>query len=314
MVTPAAPSVRPAGTTRVRRDLCPAVSRPWPATDGLLVRLRLVGGLLPARALGSLAEAADRFGDGAVHLTGRANLQVRGLPAGREGGLAPAADRALRATGLVPHPAHELARNVLVSPLSGLVGGRADLRPVAAALDAAIVADHALAALPGRFLHVLDDGRGDVLPRGGDLSLVALDDVRCQVRAGSTWGPVVPLDRAAEVLVALARAFLESRGDGPTAPWHVDELPGGGAALVTPSAPDPRAEVASPPLPFGPVRARGTGAVVVDHVEAPDGLLDAAAVGGLVSRGDVLVVTPWRGVLAPPGPAHPAARSTEEDR
>ena len=129
---------------------------------------------------------------------------------------------AIRATGLLPHPDHELVRNILVSPLTGLHGGRADLRPVTAELDERICATPSLAKLPGRFLLVLDDGRGDLVDRSCDLGLVALDAETVQLRIGSThWGPVVPLHEAAARLTGLARAFQQVRDTA----WHVDELP-----------------------------------------------------------------------------------------
>ena len=114
--------------TRTRGDLCPGVLRPWPAEDGALVRLRIPGGRLALESLAGLLAVAEEYGDGRVHLTTRANLQLRGLP-GREE-LPPHVVEAIRATGLLPHPDHELVRNIMVSPLTGLAGGRADLRPV----------------------------------------------------------------------------------------------------------------------------------------------------------------------------------------
>ena len=50
-------------------------------------------------------------------------------------------------------------RNITVSPQTGIAGGRADLRGVAAELDALIVASSVLPSLPGKFAFVLDDGR-----------------------------------------------------------------------------------------------------------------------------------------------------------
>ena len=76
-VTPAEPTVRRVMTkTRVRRDLCPGVTRPWLAKDGALVRLRLVGGRLTTDQLKMLAEIAARYGDGDIH------LWIDGIPAG----------------------------------------------------------------------------------------------------------------------------------------------------------------------------------------------------------------------------------------
>lgn len=290
------PSDPPSPLPRTRRDRCPGVLRPWPAEDGLLVRLRLVGGRLPARSLRALAAVADEYGDGRIHVTGRANVQVRALP-GHAGRLAPGVLRAVEATGLLPSPTHELVRNVMVSPGTGLMGGRADMRPVAAALDESLCAAAHRAALPGRFLFALDDGRGDLLARPCDLGLVALDAHVAQLRVGGYWGPLTPLGAAAAALVRFADRFLESRGDGPSAPWHVAELP---SPLTDPVPPDPRLPDPAPPLPHGPLPGGGR------HVPVPENGLDrsaaeALAAEALATGSGELVVTPWRGVLVPGG-------------
>ena len=183
--------------TRTREDRCPGVLRPWPADDGALVRLRLIGGRITTASLAAIGDVATTYGDGDVHLTGRANLQLRALPVS-DGALPAEVVEAIAATGLLPSRTHELARNVMVSPQTGLAGGRADLRPVAARLDDLLCATRELARLPGRFLFVLDDGRGDLVDRSLDLGLVALDAETGQLRLGSrAWGPVVALSEAA---------------------------------------------------------------------------------------------------------------------
>ncbi|MDQ4051323.1 MAG: nitrite reductase, partial [Actinomycetota bacterium] len=231
---------------RRRPDRCPGVLRPWPADDGALVRIRLVGGRLPSAALAELAAVADRFGDGNVHLTGRANLQLRALPTSG-GALSADVVDAIEATGLLPSRSHELARNVMMSPQTGLAGGRADLRPVAAELDRLLCAEPRLARLPGRFLFTLDDGRGDLAGRDTDLGLVAVNGDSAQLRIGSAgWGPIVPLAAAAEAMVSTAGEFLDVRGDGDHAAWHVDELPAPWGPFVER---DPRTRVGSPALP-----------------------------------------------------------------
>lgn len=276
--------------TRTRGDLCPGVFRPWPADDGALVRLRVPGGQVGRTRLERLLDVAEAYGDGAVHLTKRANLQLRALPSVPS---APGGDDlpaevvdAIRASGLLPHPAHELVRNIVASPLTGLVGGRADLRDVVTALDAGLCAHPSLARLPGRFLFVLDDGRGDVVGRTADLGLVAVSGTEAQLRIGSGhWGPVVPLAEAAARLVGLARAFQQVRGSGPDAPWHVDELP----STPDEHPRDPRTRVASDPPAYGLVAAG------VRHVPVPDGVLRRGFLEGLPER---LVVTPWRSLVA----------------
>jgi precorrin-3B synthase len=252
------------------------------------VRVRLVGGQITSAALVALSEVAQRHGDGDLHLTGRANLQLRGLPL-EDDQLTESAVQGIEATGLLPSRSHELVRNVMVSPQSGLAGGRADLRAVAARLDLLLLADPDLADLPGRFLFVLDDGRGDLL-RSCDLGLVALDATTAQLRVGETWGAVVALSEAADALHQLARRFTALRGSGVTAAWHVIEV----SAPLSPSRPaDPRLPEPSPALPYGPV-AGG------QHVAAPAGVLSPSLVADLAYRGAPdLLVTPWRGVLVP---------------
>jgi len=237
----------------------------------------------------ALLKVAEQFGDGRVHLTSRANLQVRAFP-GTDGRLADDALAALKSTGLLPTRTHELVRNVMVSPQSGLADGRTDLRPVAAGLDGRLCGIPRLAELPGRFLFVLDDGRGDLLERSCDLGLVALSAHVAQLRVGECWGEVVPLTTAAACLASLADRFMAVRGVGATAPWHVAELD---SPLTTSAEPDPRLPGPAPPLPFGDVPGGR-------HMAWPSSGLDIRAAAELTEGGvEELIVTPWRGVLIP---------------
>lgn len=280
-------------TTRTRADRCPGIFRPWPADDGLLVRLRLIGGRIGAATLSTLVGIAEEYGDSRVHVTVRANLQLRALP-GEDGVLDPVVREALLATGLVPSPAHDLVRNVLVSPQTGLAGGRADLRPVAAELDDRIRRSELLAELPARFLFVLDDGRGDLAGHAADLGLVALDATTAQLRVGESWGQVVVLDEAAALIVGLAERFVSSRGVGPGAAWHVAELAG---ALVAGLPTDQRIPAVSGPLRFGPVPGGVHVPVGKGGIDRP--WLDEARRRIVLRPDHELVITPWKGVLIP---------------
>lgn len=259
---------------RTRTDLCPGALRPWPASDGLLVRLRLIGGRVSAATLRDLVTVAEEYADGRIHVTGRANLQVRGF-SGLNRALTPAALRALQDTGLLPTRTHELVRNVLASP------GFDDA--VLDELDRRLCAEPALAGLSARFLFVLDDGRGDLVERSCDLGLVVLSGSEAQLRVGDGWGDVVPLEEAAARLTDLAVDFVRARGSGPTAAWHVREL---AEPLAAPVGPDPRVPAPSGPLPYDE-----------RHLGVPDEGLDRAAVEALPDG--PLVVTPWRGLLLP---------------
>jgi precorrin-3B synthase len=277
-------------TTRTRADLCPGVFRPWSAEDGALVRLRPAGGRLPSKALLDLVGVAETYGDGRVHLTSRANLQLRALPL-VDGRIPEPVVAAIEATGQLPSRSHELVRNIMASPQTGVAGGRANLRPVIDELDHLLCSDERLAGLPGRFLFVLDD-RGDLLDRSLDLGVVAMTGAAGQLRVGSdSWGAVLPLAKVPRALVELAHRFLDARGAGPGAAWHVDELD---VRLEPPCGRHVRTEPAARPLPVGEV-AGGT------HHAVPDGAVDRSLADRVAEASDVVIVTPWRGLLVPDG-------------
>ena len=301
--------------SRTHSDRCPGVLRPWIADDGAIVRLRLIGGALTSQMLSDLMVVATQWADGTVLLTKRANLQLRGIePAQTEDGsscVPPEFVDAITEAGFLPAPTHELIRNIMVSPLSGRINGRADMFPVARQLDEALCAEPLFAGLSARFLFVLDDGRGDLVDRTLDLGAMAVDDESAQIRIGSQgWGEVVELDGVPEVLLDLAARFVRARGDHPDAPWHVDELdPPGGTArghdgsgprgmVETHHARDLRTQVVSPFPPRGELtQDDGRTAEVID---VPDGLLTPALATRVLAKARRdLIVTPWRSLVLP---------------
>ena len=286
-------------TSRSHADRCPGVLRPWIADDGAIVRLRLVGGVLPSTSLRTLLDIAEEHADGTVLLTKRTNLQLRGIEH-RDGCVPSALVDALTTAGFLPSPSHELVRNIMVSPMTGRVGGQADLRATAVELDRQLCAEPELARLAGRFLFVLDDGRGDVGHRALDLGATAVDPEHVQLRIGSHhWGPVVPLHDAPAALIVCATRFLAAAGTDETAVWHVDELPAGGAELIgTPHARDVRTQVTSLPLPYGIIAQDDGGAA--EHIAVPDGLLNRAIADTIDVHADgEVIVTPWRSIVLP---------------
>ena len=254
-----------------------------------MVRLRLPGGRVPARELRRLSELAGAYGNGVLQLTSRAGLQLRGLP----DPLPTAFIDAVTATGLLPSPTHERVRNIVASPLTGLHGGRADVSGLTRALDAALIAEPALAELPGRFLFVLDDGRGDVLdlrldlgyratgPEGGHL-LVSGPDLGLPV----TTAEVVP------TLVRLASDFARART--ATGAWHVRELPSWIAGLDLVPVPAGPPAVGEAGTPLGAIGDAASVAVPLAMLTAAQ----VAVVEQLLGDGSV-VVTPWRGLVLP---------------
>ncbi|MGH6853295.1 MAG: precorrin-3B synthase, partial [Methylocella sp.] len=140
----------------LRKGWCPGARRPMQAKDGLLVRLRISSGVVPASTMRGLARAGRAHGNGLFDLSTRGNLQLRGV---RQECL-PYLMEALEALGLIDEDAAaEAVRNVLVSPLAGL-DGRIDAPQAAKALEAALAANKDLHALPGKFGFLIDDGSG----------------------------------------------------------------------------------------------------------------------------------------------------------
>jgi precorrin-3B synthase len=265
-----------------------------PAADGALARVRLPGGALDRDRLRVLAGCADDLGDGAVHLTSRGNVQLRGLATDD-----PELVRRLRDAGFLPAPGHERVRNFLASPASGLAGGMADVRPLVGALDAAVCASPELAGLPGRFLFALDDGRGDVSGEGADVCWRAVTGgTGALLLAGEDTGVRVAVGRAVEALVLAALVFAEARGTGEDAAWRVRELPEARDRIAAAVAElghrvEPEPMPFAPGLPLGPLD--GGRAVCVASVL---GRLGSDQVRVLADLGQA-VVTPWRSILLP---------------
>lgn len=274
--------------SRERPDACPGVARPFTAADGTIVRVRTGGRPVPVTALAGLLDVVARQPDPHIQLTSRGALQLRGLP----DPLPDDVRSAIVATGLVPSASHELARNIVASPLSGLdAEGSCDVRPLVADLDDRLCADPRLAALPGRFLFAVDDGRGDVAGLGFDVAIVATSAGSALVLAGGpdrAWQ--VPLGRAIELALDLARDFLDTRERLGSSAWHVREL---GAAIGPPGPVPTTLPTGSAPL----VGAHGEHAVV----GVPLGLLTAAHLVTLAEFTAEVLVTPWRSLVVPGG-------------
>ena len=62
-----------------RRSACPGLFRMAKALDGSICRVKLTFGNLSAGQARSVADAAQRFGNGVIEITNRANLQIRGV-------------------------------------------------------------------------------------------------------------------------------------------------------------------------------------------------------------------------------------------
>jgi precorrin-3B synthase len=265
-------------------DACPGALQVHQAADGALARVRLPGGALRAAQLAALASASARFGSGALELTARGNVQIRGITDSA------AVAEAVAGAGLLPSATHERIRNIVASPLSGRAGGVADIRGLVGGLDTAIQAEPALISLPGRFWFSVDDGRGDVSGLGADLGAHMLDDGVALLLAGRDTGVRVRTGDVVSTLVGLAARFVAVRGKA----WRVNELADTGELLPGIGTTGQRfAPITRPPVGW---IAQDDGRVTLGAV-VPLGVLRARVAEYLAAIEAPLVVTPWRSVL-----------------
>ncbi len=264
-------------------DACPGALQVHQAADGVLVRVRLPGGMISAAQLAALAQTSAEFGAGTLELTARGNVQIRGIT-----DAASVAD-AITAAGLLPSASHERVRNIVASPLTGRVGERPDVRGWVTGLDAAIQAEPLLAQLPGRFWFSIDDGRGDVSGLAADVGVHAVDSGVALLLAGRETGIRLADADVVQTLVTVAKRFVEIRGIA----WRITELPDLGVLLPGAQRGPGFEPVLRPPVGW---IEQDDGRIALG-AGVPLGSLPARVAEFLAAIEAPLVITPWRSVL-----------------
>jgi precorrin-3B synthase len=270
---------------RVRdTDACPGALQVHQAADGALVRVRLPGGIISATQLAALSSLSSELGSGTLELTGRGNVQLRAITD------VTAVAETIASAGLLPSATHERVRNIVASPLSGRVGGNADVRPWVDELDAAICAEPRLADVGGRFWFSLDDGSADVSGLGADVGVHVFEDGCALLLMGRDTGIRLAGSDVISTLVAVAVRFNEIRGTS----WRINELDDVQHLM-------PGVELSATPLPARtkpPVGwiSQDDGRVALGAA-VPLGVLPARVAEYLSAIEAPLVITPWRSVL-----------------
>lgn len=155
------------------RGACPSLSAPMPTGDGLLVRMTPRGGELTVAQLAGIAEAAQAFGNGAIEITARGSLQIRGLSERTVESFG----RAIEVLGIAAAGAPEIR----TGPLAGRDANEIDdPRPLAEELRRTIDARGIAAQLAPKVSVVVDGG--------GALPLVSMAaDIRLEATNAGTW-------------------------------------------------------------------------------------------------------------------------------
>ena len=259
---------------------CPGALRPMRSGDGLVVRIRPHGGRLSQTQACGIADIAERFGNGLMDVTNRANLQIRGVS---DACHMPLIERLARLDLIDGDPDAEALRNIVVTPFWVAGDHTASL---------VIELELALAArrrpLPVKFGFAVDCGAARVL---ADTSA----DIR--IERDTTGGLIVRADGAAhacpvaqsdavKLALEIADWFIASGGATNGRGRMAAHLAAGatlpvvlaGSAIPAPAMPQPR-----PGLEAG-------GALVGFAF----GQLKAATLRALAKEADGLRLTPWR--------------------
>ncbi len=174
-----------------RRGACPTLREPMQTGDGLLARLRPVGGAISPEQLRAIAALARHHGNGQVEITARGNLQVRGVRPETVQAFAQAIEAVV---------AIETGLPIEASPLAGLDPGEIiDPRPLVAAIRQAI-AGSALEARLGPKVTVVVDGSGNIGrdDLSADIRLTAVRSANTPMWALEVSGNSIGLLRADE--------------------------------------------------------------------------------------------------------------------
>jgi len=256
---------------------CPGAYRPMMSGDGLILRVRpRLGRITPVQARG-LCDVSQRFGNGIIDLTSRANLQLRGV---REDAHQTVLDALLALDLLDATPALESRRNIAITPFwrSG------DINTLLHDDLCARLGE--LPELPAKMGYAIDAGAGPVL---GDTPA----DIRFEI--GTNGNLILRLDGIPKGRTVTPQTAIDAVIDA--AKWFCDT--GGRTAKrmarhvksVTP----PPGWCAEAPAASASRCAPGTTAN--GHVYgAAFGSLDAATLRALISASSAaaLRVTPWR--------------------
>ena len=282
----------------LRKGWCPGVLRPMPSGDGLIMRLRISGGRIDAVRLLRIAEIAASHGNGAIDLTRRANLQLRGCT---QDSAARAAEE-VAGLGLADATADaEAVRNVMVSPLAGIDPACRDGSAIAAELEQRLATGPEWRALPGKFGFAVDGGgRWPLGETGADVTAIGAP-TGWRIRLGGAAGASQPVGAAetADAMLRCARLFV---GKGVPARFTryrelVAELGASSCSAASGLRDMPWADVpAGKPGPG--VTAFPTAAVAA--IGLPFGRIDARDLMTLVgtSAQAEFRLTPWRLVCA----------------
>lgn len=220
---------------RVGDKFCPGILHAVPAKDGLLLRIRVPGGLIQPSQLGVIAELSATLGDGQIEITSRANVQLRAI---QPQDLAKVVE-GLIAADLLPSREHDRVRNIIASPFAGLDSQELlDTVPLVRELDDRLTADSAFAELHPKFSMALDGGGRWFSREADDLALRAVragDEIYFHLSVGGEPSDMgVTSARAVDCMLEAARISLRiaRQFEVPVRGRRIIAVPGATATMM----------------------------------------------------------------------------------
>ncbi|NIZ59684.1 precorrin-3B synthase [Sedimentitalea sp. CY04] len=185
---------------------CPGALRPMMSGDGLVVRIRAPLGRLTSDQAQAVADLSQRYGNGLLDLSARANLQMRGVSEKDH----PILIAALQDLGLVDtDAATEARRNVLITPFWNQGD---ETHKLGQQLSNALTAATDL-SLPGKFGFAIDTGPSPVLrDTAADIRIERNSDGLVLIADRAETGLPVTAATAVKEALSLAHWFLAHGG------------------------------------------------------------------------------------------------------
>ena len=202
------PTVEP---TRDFLPVCPGLFYATPARDGILSRIRIPGGIINSQQGHAIAEFAEQFGEGYLHLTNRANLQIRKIQ-----GITPEVLTTLQNVGLAATLTEvDHLRNIMASPTAGIDSLELiDTRPLVRELDTYICGHPELKGLSPKFSVAFDGGGAvSICEQKNEIIFRAIaleNNIYFQFILGDATNILLKPQECLSVVVAIAQVYLDN--------------------------------------------------------------------------------------------------------
>jgi ferredoxin-nitrite reductase len=191
--------------------VCPGLFYATPARDGILSRIRIPGGIINSQQGHAIAQFAEEFGEGYVHLTNRANLQIR-----KTQGITPEVLTTLQKVGLAATLTEvDHLRNIMASPTAGIDSLELiDTRPLVRELDTYICGHPELKGLSPKFSVAFDGGGAvSICEQKNEIVFRAIaleNNIYFQLILGDATNILLKPKECLSVVIAIAQVYLDN--------------------------------------------------------------------------------------------------------